>query len=1027
MSEQVEIEVSANLTKFNTGMNQIRNSVQRVAGNISRMDFSQSDRSMSKLKTSSKESAKEANTLRGLFSQIASTKISSQSLKDFAEIFKEILRIVKELGPVLVLAMNAIDKPIRNAVLSFGKLFTEIERTNSNFLILRKILPIRLFTALAINAQRVSTSISGMKNDFMDFGSGSLSALRKAGDGLKNVSTKAQLAKTFIGDFVKKLDPRSSQTFKDRLTGIATAFSNLRGKTRTAVTEIAKADGVQKKIGVSTQTLIQALKALGGAFVTSTQGSRSLEQRGASLGGVFNRMGNSFKNANVGLKSTKIFTMATAVSLRTLTGAVGLAGRGFASLGTRLSQSGFRAFSSTARRAVTPIKAVGTGIRNIATRPIQTASSAFGKLAKMGGGALTAITAIGSAMVVFGRLVMSNADGAVASFNKNFRKSMAELPNEAQGSFGKVRKEIMALQNELGFTSSDALPALQQAFRKGFDADNAVGAVRQAMLLTKTGAVDLEGAVDILGNSMRAFSKEGLTASQVSDSLFRATRGVDVNMGSLSESIKRLGPDLASTGLGFNDFLGSLKTLTQQGRLGATAIGEIRTLTASIVSPSEQAREAMGKLGLNFAKADMAGRGLGTILQEVKNATGGNAEAMAQVLGGQENLNTALLLGAQNGARLTKNLDEITNSTGGVAQQADKMDTAFSRAMKKLSARAETLKIELSDLLKPLMTRLIDLMAKWTNTFKNMMQVALALFRGGNLGEVLFLGISIGLKKAIVGVLNFGQGVRISLYNSFKAGVEGFPKLIGAVIPNILARIGKIGMFFVELGAQFVRAMETPIAYLTAGLKKAVEEAMDAINKLPFVGGDNASKARAFEVILKQELKNSGGLANEIQGFAEQGYKNADAIIERTNQGTAEFVNAQMKAIKDGFAEGATIFKIPESTKKDQERLGDLIKSAMADVEKAGKSTANMAKNATLDLGEQVAKAIGEDGTKKGITQGDQVIASSLAQIGGGGGVFSTMASVAREQIGILKQQLAEAKIQNRVLGELALGGRVTE
>ena len=1027
MSEQVEIEVSANLTKFNAGMNQIRNSVQRVSGNISRMDFSQSDRSMAKLKNSSKESAREANTLAGLMRQIAQTRVDSRTLKDFQEIVKEILRIVKELGPVLTLAMNAIDKPIRNAVLSFGKLFSEIERTNSNFLVLRKVLPIRLFTALAINAQRVSTSVSGMKNDFMDFGSGSLSALRKAGDGLKNVSSKAQSAKTFIGDFVKKLDPRSSQTFKDRLTGIATAFSNLRGRTRTAVTEIAKADGVQKKIGVSTQTLIQALKGLGGAFATSTQGSRSLEQRGASLRAVFDRMGNSLKTANVGLKATRVFTMATAVSLRTLTGAVGLAGRGFASLGTRLSQSGFKVFANSANRAISPIKAVGSGVRNIATRPIQSAGKALGGLGKT---ASVAGVAIGTIVGVFRTLtgvLSSTASGGVASFNANFRKAMAELPNSAQSSFGKVRKEMISLQNELGVTAEDALPALQQAFRKGFDSDNAVGAVRQAMLLAKTGAVDLEGAIDIVGNSMRAFSKEGLTASQVSDSLFRATRGVDVNMSSLGESIKRLGPDLSSTGLGFNDFLGSLKTLTQQGRLGATAIGEIRTLTASIVSPSEDARQAMGKLGLNFAKADMAGRGLGSILQEVKNATGGNAEAMAQVLGGQENLNTALLLGAQNGARLTKNLDEISNSTGGVAQQADKMDTAFSRAMKKLSARAETLKIELADMLKPLITEVAGLLTTWTETFKKMMQVALALFKSGNLGEVLFLGISIGLKKAVVAVLNFGAGVRISLANSFKAGVEGFPKLIGAVIPNILARLSKIGFFFIELGAQFVRAMETPIAYLTAGLKKAVEEAMEAINKLPFVGDDNASKARAFEVILKQELKNSGGLGKEIQGFAEQGFRNADAIIKKTNQGTADFVNKQMDGIRDGFAEGANVFKLPESTKKDQGRLGDLIKSAMADVERAGKATAKMAKDAELEVGEQVAKAVGNDGNQGGITQGDQVIASSLAQIGGGGGVFSTMASVAREQVGILKQQLEQAKMQNRLLGDLGQGGRVME
>jgi TP901 family phage tail tape measure protein len=1027
MSEQVEIEVSANLTKFNTGMNQIRNSVQRVAGNISRLDFSQSDRSMAKLKTSSKESAKEANTLRGLFRQIASTKISSQSLKDFAEIFKEISRLVKEFGPLFTLAMNAADGTIRNFLNSNTKLLTQVERLSSNFLLLRKVLPVRIWRVMAVGSARVSTSIVGMSNDIVDFAKFGTNATRTVigafGKLMQGGKATADAIKNMSAVLNSGQIKKSSSTFKELGRQTRAMGQNM----LKSVKDFRSADSVMGKLGATMRMLGSQSKTLG--TITGVVGlafGKSIANS-VRLGSAMRGLRSVVRGLNPSKVALKVSSIALSASFATLLGTSKVLVRTLSRVSGVSSRMGFKTLSSGARQAVAPIKGIVQGVRNIATRPIQTATSAFGKMAKVGGGALTAVTAIGGAMAVFGRLVMSNADGAVASFNKNFRKAMAELPNEAQGSFGQVRKEIMALQNELGITADDALPALQQAFRKGFDSDNAVGAVRQSMLLAKTGAVDLEGAINIVGNSMRAFSKEGLTASQVSDSLFRATRGVDVNMGSLGDSIKRLGPDLASTGLGFNDFLGSLKTLTQQGRLGATAIGEIRTLTASIVSPSEEAREAMGKLGLNFAKADMAGRGLGAILQEVKNATGGNAEAMAQVLGGQENLNTALLLGAQNGARLTKNLDEITNSTSGVAQQADKMDTAFSRAMKKLSARTETLKIELSDMLNPLMARLVDLLATWTNTFKNMMQVALALFKGGNLGEVLYLGISIGLKKAIVAVLNFGQGVRITLANSFKAGVEGFPKLIGAVIPNILARLGKIGFFFIELGAQFVRAMETPIAYLTAGLKKAVEEAGDAINKLPFVGGDKASKARAFEVILKQELKNSGGLSKEIQGFAEQGFRNADALIEKTNQGTADFVNAQMSAIKDGFAEGANVFKLPESTKKDQERLGDLIKGAMADVEKAGKTTARMAKDAELQVGEQVAKAVGNEGNERGITQGDQVIASSLAQIGGGGGVFSTMASVAREQVGILKQQLEEAKMQTRLLNEQNLGGRVME
>lgn len=1025
MSEQVEIEIGANLTKFNAGMANVRNSVQRISGTISRLDFSQSDRSMSKLKDSSKESARQANTLAGLMRTIANTKVDSRTIKDFQEIVREILRIVKELGPVLTLAMNAVDKPIRNAILSFGKLFTEIERTNSNFLVLRKVLPIRLFTSLAINAQRVSTSISGMKNDFKDFGSGSASALRKAGEGLKNVGTRASQAKAFIGDFVKRLDPRTSQTFRERLNGIATAFGNLRIRTRTAVTEINKAEGVQKKISISTQQLKGALSGLASAFVSSTQGSRTLEQKSATLRTAFSRLNDALKQHNAGQKVTKVATMTTAVALRTLGASVGLAGRAFSSLGTRLSQSGFKAFANNAQRAIAPIKAVGGGVRNIATRPIQSAGKALGGLAKMGSIAGLAITSVVGAFRVFTGLLSSSASGGVATFNKNFRKAMAELPSSAQSSFGEVRKQILALQNEMGFTSDQALPALQSAFRKGFDADNAVGAVRQAMQLAKTGATDLEGAIDILGNSMRAFSREGLSASETSDALFRATRGVDVNMGSLSESIRRLGPELSSTGLGFQDFLGSLKTLTQQGRMGATAIGEIRTLTASIVSPSDQAREAMEKLGLNFSKADMAGRGLGAILQEVKNATGGSAQAMAEVLGGQENLNTALLLGAQNGTRLAKNMDEIANSTGSVASQADKMDTAFSRAMKKLSARTETLKIQLGDLLKPLVARLGEFLSEWTATFTKAIKVAMALFEGGNLGEVLFLGIKIGLQKAIVGVLNFATGVQKAISRAFVNGVLVLPKAVGQIIPNVLARLGKIGFFFIELGAQFVRAFETPIAYLTAGLKKAIEEASEALSKLPFLGDDKASKARAFDVILKQELQNKGELGRNIQGFATRGFKNAEAIIKRTDGALTGFLEGNINALKEGFAEGAKTFEIPDSTKRDQKKMTDLLREAYIEVNKAGDATAKMAKDAQLEAGIAPVQAVGSDG--EGGSRVDQsVVASSLAEIGGGGGVFGSMTSIAKESLNVAKQMLEQAKMQTRQLGEMD-GGKVMQ
>ena len=989
------------------------------------MDFRQSAQSMDKLSNSSKKSGKEANTLRSLFQQIANTKIDSSTLKVFAEVFKELARIVKEFGPIITLAMNAGDGAIRNFINSNVKLLTQVERLSSNFLVLRKVLPVRLWRVMTVNSQRVSTSIVGMSNDIVDFAKAGRNSLRSVISSFSKVIQGSKATAGAIKNMGSELSGGQMGKASAKFKELGNQTTEMGSKVLKSARDFRSADSVMGKLGVTMRGLGTQIKLLGtisaglGLSFGKTIASSKI------LGGTFRGLVSSVKSLNPAKLALKASSMTLSASFATLLGSSRVLVRTLGRLSGITARVGFKTLAQGASKALGPIRSIGTGIKNIATSPISSAGKALGGLAKMGTIAGVAITAVVGLFRTFAGLLSSSASGGVASFNKNFRKAMAELPNSAQGSFGKVRKEIMTLQNEMGFTSDQALPALQQAFRKGFDAENGVGAVRQAMLLAKTGATDLEGALDIVGNSMRAFSREGLTASEASDALYRATRGTDVNIKSLSDSVKRLGPDLASTGIGFNDFLGALKTLTQQGRLGATAIGEIKTLTASIVSPSEQAKEAMGKLGLNFTKADLAGKGLGTILQEVQKATGGSAQAMSEILGGQENLNTALLLGAKNGKMLLSNLEEINNATGSVAEQADKMDTAFSRTMKKLSARTETLKIQLGDMLKPLIGRLGEFLSEWVATFSKAMQVAMQLFQNGQLGEVLFLGISIGLRKAFVAVMNFGSGTLKAISNAFIKGVETFPQAVGAIIPNVLARLGKIGFFFIELGAMFVRAFETPIAYLTAGLKKAIEEAGEAINKLPFVGDDKASKARAFEVILKQELAGSGNLARNIQGFADQGYKNAEAIIARTDGEFSGFINSQVDALKKGFKDGAQTFELPPSVAQDSKKLGVILKGALAQVNEAGKATAKMAKDATIDANAVTTKAVGSEGTGDSAGDNGSVIASSLASIGGGGGVFGTLTSETKNLVNIAKQTLEEAKLQTLAL-QLAENGKVT-
>lgn len=1025
MSEQVEIEVSANLTRFNAGMANVRNSVLRASGVIQRLDFNNADQSLGRLKQSSRDTARQTNTLAGIIRRIAETKIDSRSIKDFKEIFKELLRIVVELGPIITLAMNAGDGAIRKFAKSNRQLLTEVERLSSNFLVLRKVLPIRFFTAFATNTQRVSTSIKGMSkdiNDFTNFTKRGFGAVVSSFSALKNGALSAGTA---LKDIKNVLQESTTKSAVENNRALMQTFEDSSRKMKQMIEDIRAKDSALGKLGAGLQGTAGLTKGFATASLQATGGLAKMIAQATSAVARFSGLGVALRTLNPRLAIVKVTSVSLVTAFTALRGTVALLGRGLVSLGQAVARTGIRALSNVTQQAVRPVRALGSGIKNIVARPIQTATSAFTKMRGSLVGVVAGIAGIATAFVSFGRVVTNVANGSVAQFNINFRKAMAELPRQSDASFGKIKKDIMALQNELGFMGNDSLPALRQAFRKGFDADNAVGAVRQAMLLAKTGTTDLEGAVDILGNSMRAFSSEGLTASEVVDKLFRATRGVDVNFNAISESVKRLGPDIASSGVRFEDFLASLKTLSQQGRIGSTAISELRALFSALVSPAEDAQSAMNKLGLNFTKADLSGRGLSSVLDEVRKATGGSVQEMANILGGQENLNTALLLGARNGKRLADNLQEIQASTGSVAEQADQMDTAFSRAVKKMSARIETLKVELGQLLDPAIGRLGDFLSEWTSTFTRAVKVAVQLFRDGNLGDAIFLGISIGLSQARVAILNFATRTAQAISSAFSFGVQSFPQIISAVIPRILAQFSKLGFFFLELGGKLAKAFETPIAVISAGLKKVIEEAKEQINKLPFMGGDDAQKARTFKQILAVELENSGNLAKGIQSAVSRGYSRAEEIIRKTDKDTANFISGLGESLKDGFKEGADAFVIGDDVKADQRRLGDLFKNALKQVEDLSNKTARMASDASISVGEGVSKAIGNDGQAGG-SDDARIIASSLANIGGGGGVFGTLQMETKKVVHNGKLMLEQLRIQNDILDDRLHMGKVT-
>lgn len=1014
MSDMVEIEVGANLGKFHQSMAQVRSSIRGVRGGIEGVNFNKANESLTRLGEASKKSGKDARTFAGLLQQLGQTKISAGSIRDLKEVFKEVLRIVSELGAIITLAFNALDKPLQNAVAKFTKFATQVERANSNFLVLRKIPVVRFLTEVAVNTQRAQTSIEGMASDFLRFGKNTVGALQRVGNGMKRLGSHIKEAEGTAVGFQSVMSSDSLQTFVKGMDRMADAVK--RGKEK-----ITEANGVSGKMQVAFGVLSEVLQNARKGAMSMASGIATTGSSATKTTGSLDTFLKSLNRVKIGGVAGKIAITGMTGGLMILARAASVAGRALMSIGVRVVTSSMRLLQRTASSAVKPVKDVAVAIAKVPVNPIKAATKGFGLLGRTIGIAKGVISGILGTITSLGNLLTKIATSSVVKFRKAWVATFSQMPNVSATTANQIQADMRRLQESMGIVSEQAVPALEKSLQKGFTGTDAVQFLQVAATVAKSGVIDLGGAVDVVGDSMRAFSNEGIKATDAADKLFTASRQGGIAFEELNGSVKRMAPAIADAGVSFDDFLASLAVLTKQGRVTTAAMGDISRLAKALVQPSGESAKAFEELGISFSKADLSGRGLGSILQEVAQKTNGNQQAMALLLGGVENLDTALKLGGQNGAKLQKNLDGLGDSAGIVVKQAGKMENSLEKALNVLQTKLEFLRVDLSKMLDPAKKAITEWLTEWTDKLSQAFKVAQQLFSSGDLGQVFLDSIIIGIDKAFVAMVNFSIRVSRGLSEALIQSIGVMPDAFKGAVANILARLSKIGAFFIGLGGKIVMALQKPIAFLQAGLIKAIEEAEEALNKLPFIG-DGEAKARKFDVILKQKLEEgaAGKLGQNIIDQSNNLDTRADAIIAKTQEDFKKTLEGLKKGFTEGFSDTEGLINISDSTKQREIRRNKMLEEASKKVEESMAKAKQAAKDVILNNKREANNTDG-DGNNNLLGGGGKVIASSMAAIGGGGGVFGVQEQKLQNLIDVNKEQRdlqRETLKLNRVGGE---------
>lgn len=401
---------------------------------------------------------------------------------------------------------------------------------------------------------------------------------------------------------------------------------------------------------------------------------------------------------------------------------------------------------------------------------LQSIASEAGKAAmKLGKGLLKGAgrLAIG---VTAGVTAASGALGAGAiaayKFGSAYETSLAKVSTMVDTSVISLKDlsgQVMDLSNVTGEDASGLNEAVYQALSAGANSAEVVDLVGTAVKAAKGGFTDAETAVDGLTSTLNAYGMATSDAEGLANQFLITQNKGKITFGELASNIGGVAPTAKAAGVGVNELLSGVASLTANGIGTSEAMTGIKAALSNIIKPSSEAAKKAKELGLNFSTAELQSKGLAGFLDEVKTATGGNTDTMAQLFGSVEALNTVLTLTSDQGTQLMNDtLNEMATNT-----------TALDDAYNTMSDTAE------------------NSVKKGINSFKN---------------------LGIGIYQANEGPVSELTGLFSKagddLYNAFKnGGFKGLVGQIGDTLADTLTTITGYLPDFIEGGVSVVESL----------------------------------------------------------------------------------------------------------------------------------------------------------------------------------------------------------------------------
>ncbi len=221
---------------------------------------------------------------------------------------------------------------------------------------------------------------------------------------------------------------------------------------------------------------------------------------------------------------------------------------------------------------------------------------------------------------------------ASAEFEAQMR-NVNSILKESEPSFQALSQAVLSLAGKVGQAPEVLARGLYDIASSGFSGAEGMKVLEASATAATAGLTDTATASKAITAVLNAYGMSADQAGRVSDVLFKTVERGVLTFGELAQNIGDVISTAAQAKVPIEQVGAALATMTRAGIQPAEAVTSLNQMLLSFISPSDQAKVAAGKLGVQLTATNLAAKGLSGVVQEMAGALKlgtGDLDAMQQ-------------------------------------------------------------------------------------------------------------------------------------------------------------------------------------------------------------------------------------------------------------------------------------------------------------------------------------------------------------------------------------------------------------